>query len=185
MSLGSTSLPTIRSGRLPVRRFGAGWLAVFPNVPETVEAGLVVDCLTYGGALDALCEVAEARAGTVFRNFDHMLSWLAIEVLVRFDAVRLDLDGIGADYPEFIWFLRDRLQFERRGGTLPLTVAQAEWIITEFREQCAYAVLEGIGSGNTNDYDVTDFLRSLIGRIADDTSVEAARGDGAPRRRTH
>jgi hypothetical protein len=152
---------------------GAGWLAAFPYVPQSVEAGLV-DCLTYGGALDALCEVAEARAGTVFRNFDHMLSWLAIEVLVRFDVVRPNLDGISADYPEFIWFLRDRLQFGRRGGTLPLTVAQAEWIITEFRERWTYAVLEGQSSGNTNDYDATDFLRSLIGRIADDTSAEAA-----------
>jgi hypothetical protein len=152
---------------------GAGWLAMFPDLPETVEAG-IVDCLTYGGALDALCEVAEARAGTVLRNFDHMLSWLAIDVLVRFDVVRPDLVGIGADCPEFIWFLRNRVQFERRGGMLPLTVAQAEWIITEFREQWAYAVLEGSGSGDTNNYDATDVLRSLIVRIADDTSVEAA-----------
>jgi len=152
---------------------GASWLTAFPNVPESVEAELV-DCLTYGGAPDALRNIAEARAGTVFRNFDHMLSWLAIEVLVRFGLVRLDLVGIGADHPEFIWFLRNRLQFERRGGVLPLTVAQAEWIIAEFREQWPYAVLIGTGSGNTNDYDATDFLRSLISRIADDTSVEAS-----------
>ena len=71
---------------------------MFPDVPESVEARLV-DCLTYGGALDALCEVAEARAGTVFRNFDHMLSWLAIEVLVRFDAVRSNLDGTAQIIP--------------------------------------------------------------------------------------
>src|SRR6185312_9400341 len=49
-----------------------------------------------------------------------------------------------------------------------------EWIIAEFREQWPYAVLIGTGSGNTNDYDATDFLRSLISRIADDTSVEAS-----------
>lgn len=152
---------------------GAKWLIAFPDVPEPAEAGLV-DCLTYGGALDALSEVAEARAGTVFRNFDHMLSWLAIDVLVRFDVVRPHLGGIGAHYPDFVWFLRNRLQFERRGGMLPLTVAQAEWIISEFREQWPYAVLEGSGSGNTNDYNATDFLRSLISRIADDTSVDAA-----------
>lgn len=152
---------------------GAGWLTAFPNLPETVEAGLV-DCLTYGGALYDLRDVAEVRAATVFRNFDHMLSWLAIDVLVRFDVVRPDLSGIGADCPEFIWSLRNRLQFERHGGMLPLTVAQAEWIISEFREQWPYAVLQGTGSGNTNDYDATDFLRSLVSRIADDTSVEAS-----------
>lgn len=152
---------------------GAGWLTAFPNVPDSVEAELV-DCLTYGGALDALRDVAEARAGTVFRNFEHVLSWLAIDVLVRFEVVRPDLGGIGTDYPEFLWFLRNRLQFERRGEMLPLTVAQAEWIITEFREQWPHAVLEGTGSGNTNDYDATDFLRSLISRVADDASAEAS-----------
>lgn len=152
---------------------GAEWLTAFPNVPETVEAELV-DCLVYGGALDALRDVAQARAGNVFRNFEHMLSWLAIDVLVRFEAVLPDLDGIGARNPEFIWFLRNRLQFERRGAMLALTVAQVEWIIAEFREQWAYATLEGSGWGDTNDYDATDFLRSLISRIADDTSVEAS-----------
>ncbi|MBZ9908083.1 hypothetical protein LB557_18900 [Mesorhizobium sp. BR115XR7A] len=151
----------------------ADWLTAFPNAPEPVEVGLV-DCLTHGGALDALRDIAEARAAMVFRNFDHMLSWLAIDVLVRFEVVRPNLCGIGTDHPEFIWFLRNRLQFERRGGVLPLTLAQAEWIITEFREQWPYAVLQGTGSGDTNDYDATDFLRSLIGLIAGDTSVEAS-----------
>lgn len=152
---------------------GADWLTRFPNVPESVEAELV-NCLTYSGALDALRDVAKARAETVFRNVDHLLSWLAIDILVRFDAVRPDLANIGTHHPNFIWFLRNRLQFERRGGMLPLTVAQAEWIITEFREHWPYAVLAGTGSGNTNGYDATDFLRSLIGRIADDTSIKAA-----------
>lgn len=151
----------------------AGWLIAFPNVPESVEAELV-DCLTHGNALDALRDVAERRAGSVFRNFDHMLSWLAIDVLVRFDAVRPDLDEIATCNPEFIWFLRNRLQFERRGAMLPLTIAQAEWIIATFREAWSYATLEGSGSGNTNDYDATEFLRGLIGRIADDTDMEAS-----------
>ena len=156
---------------------GVGWLTAFSNVPKFVEAQLV-DCLTHGGALDALCDVARARATTVFRDFDHLLSWLAIDVLVRFDVVRHDLGGIGDDHPEFIWFLRDRLQFERRGGMLPVTIAAAEWIITEFHKQWPHAVLEGSGSGNTNAYDATDFLRSLISRIADDTSVEATEAMG-------
>jgi hypothetical protein len=152
---------------------GAEWLTAFSNVPESVEAELV-DCLTHGGALDALKDIAEGRAATVFRSFEHMLSWLAIDVLVRFHAVLPDLAGIGSRNPEFLWYLRNRLQFERRGGMVPLSLEQAEWIISEFRHHWPYAVLEGGGSGNNNDYDATDFLRSLISRIADDTSVEAA-----------
>lgn len=152
---------------------GAEWLTSFPSVPESVEADLV-GCLTCGGALDALRHVAHARAETEFRSSDHRLSWLAIDVLVRFDTVQPDLTGIGANHPDFIWSLRDLLRFERHSGMLPLKVAQTEWIITEFREQWPYAGLEDIGSGNTSGYDATDFLRSLISRIADDTSIEAA-----------
>lgn len=152
---------------------GAEWLARFPNLPESVEMELV-DCLSYGGALAALREVAIARAEMAFRNVDHLLSWLAIDILVRFEDVRPDVGEIATLHPRFIWFLRDRLQFERRGKMVPLTVAQAEWIITEFREQWPYSVLNGPGSGNTNGYDATDFLRSLISRVADDTSNEAS-----------
>ncbi|ALM86994.1 hypothetical protein ASB57_14980 [Bordetella sp. N] len=152
---------------------GADWLAKFPNVPQSVEAGLV-DCLTYGGALCELHDVAESRNKMVFRNVEHLLTWLAIDVLVRFDAVRADLAKIGTEQRNFIWFLRNRLQFERGSSMLTLTVAQAEWIIAEFREQWPYAELDGVGSGNTNDYDATDFLCSLINRVADDTSMQAA-----------
>lgn len=150
----------------------ARWLAAFPKLPDVVEIELV-DCLTHSGEFDALRDIAEVRATTVFRNFDHMLSWLAIDVLVRFDAARPHLDGIGATTPEFIFFLRNRLQLERRGEMLPLTVAQAEWVISEFRERWPYAVLYGSGSGTNNDYDATDFLRALIARLANDTSLEA------------
>jgi hypothetical protein len=85
-----------------------------------------------------------------------------------------DLGGIGACHPEFIWFLRNRLQFERRGGMLPLKVAQAEWIIAEFREHWRYTTLVGSSWGDTNDHDATDFLRALISRLANETSVEAS-----------
>ena len=150
---------------------GAGWLTTFTEVPESVEADLV-DCLTYGGALGALRDVAEVRAATTFRNLNHALSWLAIDVLVRFDCVRADLSGIGKNNPEFIWFLRDRFRLERH-GMMQVTVAQAEWIITEFREQWPNAVALNSGWGDTRDHHATDFLRALINRIADDTSVEA------------
>lgn len=150
----------------------ADWLMNFPNVPEPVEA-MLVDCLTYGDALDALRHVAEARAETAGRNFNHMLLWLAIDVLVRFDAVRSSLDSIGANHPEFIWFLRNRFERERDREMLPLTAAQTEWVITEFRQQWPYAELRGSGSGDSNDYDATRFLRSLINHIANDTSVAA------------
>lgn len=151
----------------------AEWLITFHDIPEKVEA-ILIDCLIHSGAFNALCNVAEMRKGTILRNFRHMLFWLAIDILVRFEKTLPDIEGIGARNPEFIWFLRNRFQFERRGKMLPLSIKQAEWIIREFRKEWPYAVLEGSSTGDENDYDATDFLRSLVNLIANDTSVNAS-----------
>lgn len=149
------------------------WLATFPNLPESVELELA-DCLVHAGASAALETVAISRSRAGYRNVEHRLSWLAVEVLVRFDQVRPSLRGIGTENPNFLWFLRNRFQFERRSGGISLTVAQAKWIVSEFRWAWPYAVLQGSSSGDTNPYDATDFLRALIGRLANDTGEEAA-----------
>jgi hypothetical protein len=150
-----------------------GWLAAYPQVPQLVEFQ-IVDCLTHSASLETLAPIANARSTGVFHNFEHMLAWLAIDVLVRFETVLPDLAGIGARNPEFIWFLRDRFYLERHGAMLPVGVAQAKWIISEFRKVWPYAVLEGSGTGDTNPYDATEFLRALLGRLAGDSSLEAS-----------
>jgi hypothetical protein len=58
---------------------------------------------------------------------------------------------------------------------LPLTIAQAKWIISEFRTQWPYTGWPtGSWGGDNNPHDATDFLRALINRIADDASIEAS-----------
>jgi hypothetical protein len=150
----------------------AEWLSTSNKLPINIELDLV-DCLTHSGALEALVSIATEREDVVFHDDEHMFGWLAIDVLVRFDKVLPQLSGIGDHHPNFIWFLRDRFQLERRGTLLQVSVAQARWIVSEFRSQWPYATLEGSGTGNTNPYDATDFLRAMINRIADDTTVEA------------
>jgi len=154
-------------------KLAESWLTRFNNLPESVEFELV-DCLSRSGALTALRSIAAKRSRTVFCSFDYMLSWLTVDVLVSFDAVLPDLAGISDRNPEFIWFLRNRLQLEHRGSMLPLSIAQAKWIISEFRTQWPYAGLPGESSGDTNPHDATVFLRALIDRIANDTSLEAS-----------
>lgn len=150
----------------------SGWLNLFPNLPLNVELELV-SCLTHEGDLLALRAVAAVRSTMSFRDDEHRLTWLAIDAMVRFESVFSCLQGISTQNPDFIWFLRNRFQIERHGAMLPLGIAQAKWIISEFRTQWPYAVLQGSGSGDTNPYDATDFLRAMINRIANDTSAEA------------
>jgi hypothetical protein len=148
------------------------WLSSKEIKCKSTELALV-DCLTQAGALTSLASIAAERADFVYDDFDHMLAWLAIDVLVRFNSVLPDLSNIGVHNTEFIWFLRDRFQLERRGDLLQITVAQAKWIVSEFRTQWPYAVLVGSGSGNTNPYDATEFLLANVTLIANDTSAAA------------
>lgn len=149
------------------------WLRTFPNLPENIEC-VLVDCLTYSGAFASLASIAAERSTRVFRNEEHMFAWLAIDVLVRFDVVRPDLLGIGAQNREFIWFLLARFQLNRRGTTIPVSIAQAKWIISEFRPYWPHTEMRGASSGTTNPYDATKFLETMINRIADDTDDEAS-----------
>jgi hypothetical protein len=151
----------------------ASWLMTFPNVPENIEIDLI-NCLTHSEALHSLATIAATRANTVFQNEERMFVWLAVDVLVRFDMVQSDLVDIGTHHPEFIWHLRDRFQLKRHGAMLPVSIAQAKWIVSQFRTQWPYTILEGGGSGTTNPYDATDFLRAMVSRIANDTCVEAS-----------
>lgn len=148
------------------------WLSTFRELPSDAESALI-DCLTSAGNLDALNTVAKERAKVANQESDRQFMWLAVDLLVRFDEAQVELSGIGARSPEFIWSVRDRFQREYKGAIIQTTAAQAQWIIAEFRTQWPYAVLVGSGSGNRNSYDATDFLRAIISRLANDTCPAA------------
>jgi hypothetical protein len=158
--------------RVAGRVLAREWLDAFPDVPEHVELELV-DCLTDSRDLTPLASIAASRASIVFRNFDHMLAWLAIDVLARFNTVIPAINGIGSKIPEFIWFLRNRSGLERRNSMAALSVDQLKWIIAEFRQHWPNVYLHGSSSGDTNDHNAAEFIRSLISRLANDTSEEA------------
>lgn len=148
------------------------WLLKYSNIPKQLELQLV-DCVIHSGALASLAEVAAVRDSTVFHDEEHLFTWLAIDLLVRFDLVLPNLESIGKRNPEFIWFVRDRFQIERRGATHPISIAQAKWVVSQFRAQWPYAIMNGVSSGDSNPYDATDFLNRMISHIATSTHQEA------------
>jgi hypothetical protein len=154
------------------------WLRRFPDLLSSVELE-IVDCLTHANAFEVLAEVAAERSEGVFSNFDRMLNWLAIDVLVRFEAVRDQAQGIGGDFPAFLWWLRNRFRLRDHERIFVPTVDQAAWIIAEFRgvwPNVSHPV--GVWSGDTNPHDATEFLRFMIDQLASNTSgaaIEALR----------
>jgi hypothetical protein len=149
------------------------WLSTYQNLPLSIEEQLV-DCLVYSGEFASLKLVASARHSMVFREIDNLFSWLAVDILVRFDSVLPDILDIGINNPEFIWTLRDRFQPRRYGAMLGVTITQAKWIFSQFRDQWPFVVRIGSSSGDRNAFNATDFLLAMVKSIADETSAEAS-----------
>ncbi len=147
------------------------WLIKFPDAPHEVEEHLI-DCLNFSGAFEPLRVIAAARHMITYRDLNHLFTWLAIDILVRFDEVRTDVLSIGTQYPEFIWRLRDLFMLDGHDVKNRVSLEQAKWIVSEFRAAWPKSHLHGNGAGNTNSYNATDFLMAMIRRISNDTSVE-------------
>ncbi|MDR7283176.1 hypothetical protein J2X84_002000 [Pseudomonas corrugata] len=155
-------------------KLAISWLAGNADIPENIELALI-GCLTHAEQPNLLKPLAEARSEFVFESTERMLTWRAIDVLIRFDSVQHDLSDVANRYPEFIWHLRRLFQSGRRGMVHLVNVAQAKWIISQFRKQWPYATLLGTSQGDRNPYDATDFIRALVNMIASDTSLEASK----------
>ena len=101
-------------------------------------------------------------------------NWDAVQVLVDLDAASARLGGkIEA---ELLWHVRARGGDRRRDqrASAPLNPHQLAWIVTAFRKLWpARGHPSGVTSGDTNPWDASDYLCSLISRLADDTSDEA------------
>jgi hypothetical protein len=155
-------------------KLAISWLKGHADMPENIELAFI-GCLTHAEQPNLLRPLAEARSGFVFDSTERMLTWRAIDVLVRFDTVQYDLCDVAILYPEFIWHLRRLFQSGRRGTVHLVSVAHAKWIISQFRKQWPVATLPSGSQGDRNPYDATDFLRALVNRIASDTSLEASK----------
>ncbi|MFP7634927.1 NACHT domain-containing protein [Pseudomonas veronii] len=147
------------------------WLIRFPCLPQNVEEDLI-NCLIYSGAYVSLASIAAERHAMTFLDIDRLFTWLAIDVLVRFESVRPDVLGISAHDPEFIWLLRDIFTLDKHNVINRVSLEQAKWIVSEFRGQWPKSTLRGMGSGNMNDYNATEFIVAMINRISDDASIE-------------
>lgn len=155
-------------------KLAISWLTGYVDMPENIELAFI-GCLTHAEQPNLLRPLAESRSEFVFDSTERMLTWRAIDVLVRFDTVRHDLCDVASRYPEFIWHLRKLFQSGRRGMVHLVNVAQARWIISQFRKQWPVATLPSSSQGDRNPYDATDFLRALVNRIASDTNLEASK----------
>lgn len=148
------------------------WLLGYPEMQVDAEMDLV-DALARAGVTTAIVEVAKARDAGIYRDDDHALAWLAIDVAYRFEEVLPELVSVGRSHPEFLWHLRDRLQPMRRGPLMDAGLNAFAWIVSEFRSTFPHTTISGPSSGDKNAFNATDFLVGLASAVADCTSDQA------------
>ena len=149
------------------------WLVRYSQMSLEAEMELA-NALARAGDFVAIVEVARLRDLEVYRDEDHALAWLALDVVYRFDEIFINLSGVGRDHPELLWLLRDRMQTRRGGPVTGGGLQVGAWIVSEFRTVYPYATMSGVSVGTTNGFDATDFLKSLISRVSAHTSDDAA-----------
>ncbi|SDL38152.1 hypothetical protein SAMN05661010_01513 [Modicisalibacter muralis] len=148
------------------------WLLHYPAMSDEAEVEMI-DRLLRSNRRDALRVLVAARQEREIGE-ERRRNWQAVALIVDFDAVRERLgDTIK---PELLWHLRDRAGHGRRDegtGTL-LSVDQLAWMITTFREQWPEVSRpSGVTTGDVNPWDASEYIRTLITRLASDVSAEA------------
>ena len=151
------------------------WLIAFPEMPPEVEEELT-GRLVRDRDIDTLRSVAHARLADAALGERRRRNWQALALWTDFENVAPSLIGVGTSDSMLFWALRDRLGGSRHRDepTTALSITLMGWIVREFR--AAFPNRDrpnGVTSGDTNAWDASGYLASLIGQIGDQTSDEA------------
>jgi len=151
------------------------WLDRSPDMSDAAEVELI-DRLAASNAFGALKRIGVARTAQNWRSDARRRTWEAVSFLVNFPAASTALAGVGRRDCDLLWSLRDRAgqsRYKRVVGQV-LSPAQAAWVVREFRSawpRCGHPT--GGTMGDTNPWDASDFLTSLIAQLGDNSSDEA------------
>jgi hypothetical protein len=148
------------------------WLWLYPDLPPAAEAPLI-DRVLHSPLRHELGAIGEARRAMPLDD-ERRRTWDAVELIVDLDAACARLQG--AVEPDLLWHIRSRTASGRRNdhSQLPLDPRQISWIVTCFRPLWpARGWPSGASTGDTNPWNATEYLYSLIARLGEDTSDEA------------
>ena len=132
--------------------------------------------LLRAGDTASIQRLCKTRAGTVMQDMERTRAWQALGLLVDFDDALPSMSPVSPENRDLLWHIRDRLGSERRkpqhGLDIPLETLA--WIVGQFRSLWPRASHPtGTTWGDTNAWDASEFLDSVINRLASDTSDRA------------
>ena len=157
------------------RRLAAEWLERYPDLPHQVETELT-DILLRAGDRSVLQRLYLSRLDRPLGNDERTRTWQALAILSDFAIVAPRVTPVAVENRDLLWHLRDRLGSARRKAGIGIEIAPdvLAWIIEQFRPLWPYQ-RHPTGStwGDTNPWDATEFIESVIDRVASDTSDAA------------
>ncbi len=150
----------------------AEWLRSCPNLVAEAEEQLI-DRLLHSPRRAELRDIGDARRANAADD-ERRRNWDALQVLVDFEAARARLNE--KIEPALLWHIRARGGDQRFAQRAPIKIrpAQIVWILAAFRKLWP-AESRGSGAtwGDTNPWEASEYLWSLVSRLGDDTSDEA------------
>lgn len=150
----------------------AAWLKKFTDLPRGPENELI-EKLFLAGRFEDLQVAASARREV--NCGERKLIWDAVGLMIDFDATVQRLSTQSID-PNLLWELRRFVS--GRGNNdhgSRVSPAQMEWMISTFRVPWPRAEYPNGGfMGDENPWDATELLLSLINRLGNDPSEDAA-----------
>jgi hypothetical protein len=162
------------SDRAVAHRLALEWLQRFPDMPVEVEAELV-DLLTGVGDFETLRRLVQARAVRAEPDAEQRRNWIATGILVDFATTAAAVGTIGEDKRALLWHVRHRFGGDRDRPAPPASAVQLAWIIHQFRGHWPdVSRPSSVTNGDTNPWDASRFLHSMINQLAADTSAGAA-----------
>ena len=151
----------------------AEWLSNCKNLPVDIQTDLL-KVLLNSDRIDILREITTEKNKSTYNSYDELILWLAIEFQVDFENFDKNARGVGNDFPDFIWLLRELYGEVHKGNQFVISARQAHFIITEFRRVWPYIDrFTGPSWGNRNGSDASEYIRSAITGLSHHLTPEA------------
>ncbi|MFC5067416.1 hypothetical protein [Flaviflagellibacter deserti] len=109
------------------------------------------------------------------KEFKYKALWLVAAYLIDEQRFQRKLRSYARKNKDSVWALRDAVRDSEEGGLIELSVRQLELLISlsaAHYPSCGYPT--GGWSGDQNDWDAAEFVRSLISRLSTNSGREAA-----------
>ncbi|MEH6725061.1 MAG: hypothetical protein V7703_02805, partial [Hyphomicrobiales bacterium] len=153
------------------------WLGRFTDLTHRAEVELI-DCLIAANEFEFLKEHVGNRKASGSSDEELQSDLDAVAFLVNFENECKQLETTRGKDPKFLWHLRSRLgRHHDEASPATLSPAQLSWIINNFRALWpSVPRRSGVTRGDTNPWNATDYLRTLINRLGSLTSNDAIAG---------